>query len=637
MRKRFGAFTISKRLWAFAALSFAGMLGLGGIALNSQWQTLRTERISQLTALTQVARGVIDANRKLAADGKLTEAEAKARSLAAVAAMRYGNDDYLSVRDPNQIMLAHPDPHRLGKDYSTAVDARGVNYTAEVIPRARRDGSAVTTYWTQRANGGAMIEKMSVFADYPAWGWTIVSGSFVDDLEDIFWATALKLAAIAAATLVAVAVVAVLIIRSVVRPIAGLSSRMLQLADGDVEAEVPGATRQDEVGAMARTVQVFRDAAVQKQRLETEAEAGRASAEAERASMEQERSAAAAEQEVVVEGLASGLARLSAGDLGCSIDERFAPQYERLRADFNGAVAKLADTVASVVSNAGAIRSGSGEIAQAASDLSRRTEQQAATLEETAAALDQITATVKRTAESAGTATGVVRQAQADAEQSGAVVRNAVTAMDAIEGSARQIGQIIGVIDEIAFQTNLLALNAGVEAARAGDAGRGFAVVAQEVRGLAQRSADAAKEIKALIGTSTQQVGAGVRLVGETGMALGKIVTQVAGVAELIAGIALSAQEQSTALHEVNTAVNQMDQVTQQNAAMVEQSTAASQALQQQAEELGVLTARFKLAGDARPVPVAAPPPPRRLVPRLVAAAGRGNLAFDQAADWEEF
>ncbi|WP_254070696.1 methyl-accepting chemotaxis protein [Acidisphaera sp. L21] len=623
----------------FAALSFAGLIALGGVALDMQWQNLRSERIGQLTALTQVARGVIDANHSLAQSGKLAEAEAKTRALAAISAMRYGKEDYISVRDAKQIMIAHPDPNRLGKDYSTSLDGHGVNYTAEVIPRARRDGWAVTTYWTQRASGGQMIEKTSVFMDYPPWGWTIVSGSFVDDLDDIFWASALKLAAVALGVLALVAVVAVLIIRSVVRPIRALNAQMVQLAAGDVASEVPGTARQDEVGGMARAVQVFRDAAVDTQRLEAEAEVARAAAEADRARGDAERAEAAAQQRVVVEGLATGLSRLATGDLCCGIEERFAPEYERLRADFNGAVAKLSDTITAVVANAAAIRSGSGEIAQAAGDLSRRTEQQAATLEETAAALDEITATVKRTADSAGNATAVVRQAQVDAEHSGNVVQNAVAAMGAIEGSARQIGQIIGVIDEIAFQTNLLALNAGVEAARAGDAGRGFAVVAQEVRALAQRSADAAKEIKVLIGASTQQVGSGVRLVGETGEALGRIVAQVAGVAEAITGMAKAAHEQSTALQEVNTAVNQMDQVTQQNAAMVEQSTAASEALRQQAEELGVLTASFKLARDtaeAAPVRKAPPSATRRAAPRVV-ARGRSNLARDQAADWEEF
>jgi methyl-accepting chemotaxis protein len=304
-------------------------------------------------------------------------------------------------------------------------------------------------------------------------------------------------------------------------------------------------------------------------------------------------------QAVVVQSLATGLERLSQGDLTYRLDAAFAVEYEKLRADFNAAMSQLQETMRVVSGNAGEIRSGTGEISQAADDLSRRTEQQAASLEETAAALDEITATVRKTAEGAAHARGVVSTAKGDAERSGEIVANAVAAMSEIEKSADKISQIIGVIDEIAFQTNLLALNAGVEAARAGEAGRGFAVVASEVRALAQRSAQAAKEIKALISASTTQVASGVNLVGETGEALDRIAAQVAEINGIVAEIAASASEQATGLAEVNTAVNQMDQVTQQNAAMVEQTTAASHALAHQAEELARLIGRFQVEDAA--------------------------------------
>jgi methyl-accepting chemotaxis protein len=257
-----------------------------------------------------------------------------------------------------------------------------------------------------------------------------------------------------------------------------------------------------------------------------------------------------------------------------------------------------------IAQNTSGVRSGAGEITQAADDLSRRTEHQAASLEETAAALDQVTATISKTAESANGARDTAATAKADAEHSGEVVRETVAAMSGIETSSKQIGNIIGVIDEIAFQTNLLALNAGVEAARAGDAGRGFAVVATEVRSLAQRSADAAKEIKQLISTSGQQVETGVRLVGETGRALTRIAEHVAQLNGLVSDIAAAAREQAVGLAEVNTAVNQMDQVTQQNAAMVEQTTAASHGLEKEARELVQLVGQFALGGtDLPPAP----------------------------------
>jgi methyl-accepting chemotaxis protein len=390
-------------------------------------------------------------------------------------------------------------------------------------------------------------------------------------------------------------------------PINALMQTMGRLASGDYTASVGDADRRDEIGGMSRSVQVFKDSGLERVRLETEAENARIRSAEERKRLDAEREAAAKQQAFVVDSLAAGLEKLSDGDLVFRLGTPFSTEYEKLRSDFNKAMDKLSETLRSIALNAQGVRSGAGEVTAASDDLSRRTEQQAASLEQTAAALDQITATVRKTAENAGQARSAVATARSEADQSGDVVRKTVTAMSDIETSSRQIGNIIGVIDEIAFQTNLLALNAGVEAARAGDAGRGFAVVATEVRALAQRSADAAKEIKALISASGQQVETGVKLVGETGRALDRIVEQVVKVNELVADIAASAQEQSTGLAQVNTAVNQMDQVTQQNAAMVEQSTAASHSLAGEAEELARLVGRFR-TGQAEMASPASPP-----------------------------
>lgn len=388
--------------------------------------------------------------------------------------------------------------------------------------------------------------------------------------------------------------------RTITLPLGALRDAMRRLAAGDLDVAVPGRGRLDEVGQMAAAVQVFKENAKRALTLESEAAAGGRAADAERARNEAARAEAARQQAEVVEEIAQGLDHLSRGDLVSRLDRAFSPEYEKLRTDFNGAVATLQRTLTLVAENGGVIRSSTEEISTAASDLSRRTEQQAASLEETAASLDEITATVRRTSEGADRAKFAVLKAKTGAEDSSLVMRQAVEAMTGIEHSSSQITKIIGVIDEIAFQTNLLALNAGVEAARAGDAGRGFAVVASEVRALAQRSAEAAKEIKVLIAASRGQVDRGVDLVGRTGAALDGIVAQVSEITTAVAEIAASAQEQASGLEQVNAAMNLMDQVTQQNAAMVEQSTAASQALAVETDELMRLIGRFQIRNNPR-------------------------------------
>ena len=301
-----------------------------------------------------------------------------------------------------------------------------------------------------------------------------------------------------------------------------------------------------------------------------------------------------------LKSLETGLAELATNNLGFRIEEKLEPAYEKLRIDYNGAATQLHGLASGIVTSTSAIRASTGEIAHATEDLSRRTEQQAASLEQTATSLEGITAKVHRTAESATNAGDAVAQASATADQSSRTVQAAVSAMSKIEASAREISQIINVVDEIALQTKLLALNAGVEAARAGDAGRGFAMVASEVRTLAQRSAVAAKEIKALIATSSQQVDHGVDLVGQTGRALGQIAGDVVRIDKVVKEIIVTAQEQAVELDEVNTAIDELGRVTQQNAAMVEQSTAAARALERETEQLSGLASAFHL-GDTLP------------------------------------
>ncbi|UJW77600.1 methyl-accepting chemotaxis protein [Rhizobium sp. SL42] len=321
--------------------------------------------------------------------------------------------------------------------------------------------------------------------------------------------------------------------------------------------------------------------------------------EAERLTQERERRKTI-DRDAAITSIARSLHRLAIGDLNCAINSELPEGFEALRSDFNTSVSQLRDALSAVRGLADEVNSGSAEISQAASDLARRTEQQAASLEETAAALEEITSNVLSTTTRTKDARSLVLDARTRAERSSEVVTNAVDAMKKIEESSRQIGQRIGIIDEIAFQTNLLALNAGVEAARAGDAGKGFAVVAQEVRELAQRSASAAKEIKQLISNSADAVSEGVKLVDETGSGLSEIDRLVRTVSEHMGAIALAAQEQSTGLAEVNRAVNHMDQATQQNAAMVEEMNAAGVGLASESAQLNQLLSRFEIDADGQ-------------------------------------
>jgi methyl-accepting chemotaxis protein len=394
----------------------------------------------------------------------------------------------------------------------------------------------------------------------------------------------------------AAGVIAALILTRVLvqRPLHRVSRTTERLASGDL-AEVEGFARSSlEIRRIADALSVFRDGLIEKRDMEARQEA--------------ERAARMAEQQAAVTAIGNALERLSKGDLSQSIDDDMAEGYDKLRDDFNHAQANLRTMLEELSSASAEILASARQLATGSDDLAGRTENQAATLEESVAALDEVTSNVNESARHAQEVRGNLDTAQSDAESSGAVVRDAMEAMQAIKDGSDKISNIIGVIDDIAFQTNLLALNAGVEAARAGAAGRGFAVVAEEVRGLAQRSSESAMEIKALIGDSATQVDRGVDLVGNAGNALIAILEQFKAASGMVAGIARSANEQALSLKEVNTAMTSLDSVTQENAAMVQDSTAATSRLNAEAMRLAELASNFStgtkssathVAGDA--------------------------------------
>ena len=334
--------------------------------------------------------------------------------------------------------------------------------------------------------------------------------------------------------------------------------------------------------------------------LDLTATAYRTCAEQDHARLEAERQKVEAEGAEMVREVSKALNGLSEGDLTARLSQPFAAQFEALRANYNASTERLESAMLAVSASTTSISSGISEISHASDTLAHRTEEQAANLEESAAALGEISNTMRQAAQGAAEAKAAVERANAAAAASQTVVREAIDAMGAIAQSSELIAQNVGVIDEIAFQTNLLALNAAVEAARAGEQGKGFAVVASEVRGLALRSAEAAKEIRVLLSTSGKQVAAGVKRVGDTGASLHEIVGLIAEINRVVASIASGAQSQASGVSEINAAVGQLDRTTQENAAMVEEASAAARRLEDETRTLADLVQQFRI-GAAEP------------------------------------
>ncbi|CAN7353307.1 methyl-accepting chemotaxis protein [Pararhizobium sp. LjRoot235] len=592
-------FRISVRLYALVGLALVTMAAVMMLGLFQEQDKLVAQRKAMLAAMNENAVTVFEAYYKQEQAGTLSQADAQARAIEAVSAMRYQGNGYFWINDMQPKMVMHPiKPALNGTDLTENKDPNGKHLFIEFVNTVKAEGKGFVDYYWPKPGAEEPVLKYSHVAGFKPWGWVVGTGVYADDLAAMFREGLIQVAVICGVAALIILLAAFSIVRSVVRPVERLKSSMRAIADEDVSGAVPETDRKDEIGQMASVLVVLRDSV--KERIELrEREAGQQSQlDEERRSNEHRLQSGAQAQADAMATIGAALEKLASGDLTAEIG-RIAPEYSKLREDFNTAVTALRGVIQSIAQSTEVVHGSAGDISQAANNLSRRTEQQAAALEETAAALDEITSTVKSASERAAEAREMVNETKGSAAKSGDIVRNAVAAMSRIEGSSSRISQIIGVIDEIAFQTNLLALNAGVEAARAGEAGRGFAVVAQEVRELAQRSAGAAKEIKELIRNSATEVETGVTLVCSTGDALMEIEALVNRVNDHVASIATAAREQATGLAEVNTAVNSMDQMTQQNAAMVEETTAASQTLAQESRELKSLLQTFRLSSSS--------------------------------------
>ena len=505
--------TLSRRLYVLVGLFGIGLAAVGALALQAQWQAMRTERVGELASLTEAAAGLAEGFRLNAATNHMNEDEAKARALAAIGSLRYGSDGYFSVTNERKIVLAHPTASRLGADSSKTPDANGFNFVNDVTPRAMRDGHASVAYVYPRPGQDKSLPKIADYRFYKPWGWFIQTGVYVDDLETAFWNSARMEFAVALSILLVLLVAASVIIRSIVRPLAGLQRTMEGLAAGETNVAMPRIASKDELGAMARTVTVFRDNMLEVQGLRREQE--QMKADTERARKET-------------------LSRLA---------NDFEARLGSLVNVLSTASGELESTAQTMTTTAAQTTSQAHLVSVASDEASSGVQTVAAAAEELAASISEITRQVTESAR-------MTSETAQEAQRTNGIVQ-------ALSTGAQRIGDVVGLITGIAGQTNLLALNATIEAARAGDAGKGFAVVASEVKNLASQTAKATGDIGiqiTQIQEATQQVV----------IAIESIVSRVERANDISASIASAVEQQGAATAEIARNVQQTAASTQE-------------------------------------------------------------------------
>jgi methyl-accepting chemotaxis protein len=573
-----GKMRIGGRLTLVTLAIMVGLVLVAGLSLMRLDRVMRADVGTQTQHIVETAHSVVASIEARQRAGEMTQAQAQATALAALKVMRYGNNDYLFVIDTQPRMVMHPiKPELDGKDLTADVDADGVHPFQEMAKVVRGQGEGSVAYRWPRPGASEAQPKISFVKGFAPWGWIIGSGVYVDDIHQAVWREARTMIGIVLAIVIVAGGLALLLGRSISGPITALTARMRALAAGDTDAAIPARDRTDEIGEMARALDVFRSTAVEK-----------AVADVARATFEHE-------QKRVVDTVSTHLSDLSGGDLTGTITQDFPPAYAALKANYNDAVTRLRDLIGSVSDSTAAIRTGSGEIAQASEDLARRTEANAASLQETASSVQQMDSRLRAAATAATRTVERADQAIATVGDGRAVADEAVQAMGRVSDSAKGIDSVIEGLDKIAFQTRVLAMNAAVEAGRAGDAGRGFAVVADLVSALAMRAEEEAKRARDQLTVTQTDIVTAVEAVTKVDGALADISGDVAQVHELLATMAIDNQAQASAITEITIAIGTMDMSTQQNAAMVEETSAAARNLAGEVGSLADQAARFRV------------------------------------------
>ena len=673
--------SIARRLYTLLAVVTLGLAGIVVYQLSDLKSNLVSFKRTELQSVVQTAASLVQSYYERAQSGELTTEQAQDMAKTALRALRYQDGNYVFVDNFDYVNVVHPvKPDREGQNRRNDVDGRGKAYMAEMIDLAKANGSAYEDYLYETPEG-ALADKTTYAQAFKPWGWVIASGVLLTSVEQTFNAAAMISASITLAITVGILVLGFFMVRSITRPLGRLNGGIVDVAEGRYDTVIEGVSRKDEIGAMARAVEIFRENGTKVAQM-TEAEAQRIVAtQRARAEMMQQLQAAfgnvvdaavagdfskrvdvefpdaelnnlAASINNLVETVDRGigetgevLAALADANLTLRMHGDYSGSLKKLKDDTNAVADKLNDIVGQLRGTSGTLKTATGEILSGANDLSERTTRQAATIEETSAAMEQLATTVLQNADRARNASVNAAEVTRTAEEGGQVMNRANEAMGKITASSAKISNIIGLIDDIAFQTNLLALNASVEAARAGEAGKGFAVVAVEVRRLAQSAAEASSEVKVLIEESANEVNAGSKLVADAAQRLTEMLAAARANNSLMDGIARDSREQASAIEEVNTAVRQMDEMTQHNAALVEEINAAIEQTESQARELDRVVDVFTVEPGARRAMPAAPSAASRpagikgLQQRVATAAkaylSHGNAAVDQ--DWAEF